>query len=42
MQKENIINNLIRFKDPIGNNMSVMTVVYEDMYCTVDIKWGSE
>tara|TARA_R110002020_G_scaffold184548_3_gene381669 strand:+ start:9099 stop:9227 length:129 start_codon:yes stop_codon:yes gene_type:complete len=42
MQKENIINKLIRFKDPIGNNISVVTVVYEDMYYTVDIKWGSE
>tara|TARA_R110000751_G_scaffold4372_5_gene21431 strand:+ start:12436 stop:12579 length:144 start_codon:yes stop_codon:yes gene_type:complete len=40
MQQKNIINEgFVRVEDPIGNNISVVTVIYTDIGCTVDIKW---
>ena len=40
MQQKNIVNDgFVRFEDPIEDTMSVITVVYVDVCCTVDIRW---
>ena len=42
MQQKNIVNDgFVRLEDLIGNNMSVITVVYADVCCTVDIGWSN-
>jgi hypothetical protein len=43
MQQKNILHDgFVRFEDPVEDTMSVITVVYTDVDCTVDIRWLSQ
>ena len=43
MQQKNIINEgLVRVENIIGDNISVITVIYNDVYYTVDIRVKDE